>query len=203
MKSLPSVRPGLLHHPLDGQVLVYDPRVDRVHLLDPTTACVMELLREGGHDLDAIVTETTMRIGVPSDINIVKLAFEELRQAELLEPSTFEWQTEDGFSRREVVRKLAVAGIASVLIPTIATLTASRGYAQGTLLGVGSSCTTNGQCQSNRCCGGTCRTAACTGGGGNCGAGVNPNQGQTVPDCTCCSGTCTQTGASENSQNCT
>ena len=206
MKSLPSIRPGLLHHPLDGQVLVYDSGADRVHLLDPTTASVMELLQEGGRDLDAIATETSRRIGVASDTSIVKLALEELRQADLLESSNIEWHAEEGFSRRDAVRKLAAAGIAGVLVPTIATLTASRAYAQGTLAGVGSACSTNAQCQSNRCCGGSCRTVACTASGGNnnCGPGVNPpnTNGAQVPDCTCCSGICARNGNSANI-NCT
>lgn len=190
MNSIPRLRTGLLRHPLDGQVLVYDSRADRVHLLDPTTACVLELLDEGGRGPDEISAEVGRRIGATADLQLIRLALQELKDADLLDPASV---VEDGFSRRDAVRKLAAAGIAGVLIPTIATLAASRAYAQ-TLAGVGASCSSSGQCATNRCCGGLCRTAACTAHNGNCGIGVNPDKNTTVPDCTCCSGTCTQNG---------
>jgi hypothetical protein len=196
--SIPKIRSDLLRHPLDEQVLVYDSRVDRVHLLDSSTAHVMELIERGISDRETLEAEVAKRVESDTAADVVALAISELNESGL-----FESEVAVGVSRRDVVRKLAAAGVAGVLVPTIATLTASRAYAQGTLLGVGSACTTNGQCQSNRCCGGTCRSAACSTGGVACGTGVNPGQGETVVDCTCCSGTCTQTGASESSQKCT
>jgi hypothetical protein len=188
---LPKIRSDLLRHPLDEQVLVYDSRVDRVHLLDRSTAYVMELIEKGVSDPKLLEAEVADRLGTATAADVVALAINELNEAGM-----FESEITSAVSRRDVVRKLAAAGLAGVLVPTIATLTASRAYAQGTLLGVGSACGTNGQCQSNRCCGGTCRPVACTAHNGPCGAGVDPDKNTTVVDCSCCSGTCTQNGNS-------
>jgi hypothetical protein len=156
----------------------------------------MELLEASPRDEYELVSEVSRRLGIHADLDLIQLALDQLRDADLLDQAEVRLDIGTGFSRRAVVRKLAAAGVAGVLIPTIASLTASRAYAQGTLLGVGSACGANGQCLSNRCCGGLCRNAACTPHNGACGAGVDPAKNTTVVDCTCCSGTCTQNGNS-------
>ena len=195
MNSLPRIRSGLLRHPLDEQVLVYDTTEDRVHLLDPTTACVMELLETGENSEQGVMAELARRLNISADSDLVFLAIEQLRGADLLEPEPA-IESSGVVSRREVVRKLAAAGIAGVLVPAISTFTASRAYAQGTVLGVGAACTASSQCLqgTGRCCGGTCRVAACSGNNQPCGAGVNPAPGTSVVDCTCCSGVCATNG---------
>lgn len=203
MESLPRIRSGLLRHELEGQVLVYDSRHDRIHLLDPTTGCLLELLQEGGWTAEGVIAEIADRLKIAADSGLVSLALDELRAADLLDQAVPVPEPLIGVNRRAVLRKLAMTGAAAALIPAVATFTATAGYAQGSLLGVGGLCgTNNGLCASGRCCGGACRTAACTANNGNCGVGVNPGQGERVPDCTCCSGFCSQTGASESSQKC-
>ena len=71
MESLPRIRAGLLRHELDGQVLVYDPRHDRVHLLDPTTGCVLELLQEGGWTAEGVIAEVGARLNIDADSGLV------------------------------------------------------------------------------------------------------------------------------------
>jgi PqqD family protein of HPr-rel-A system len=202
MTLLPNIRPGLLSHSLDGQVLVYDSSADRVHLLDPMTACVMDLLADGQRPEAAIIAEMTARLGVAADRDHLRLAIQALRDAELLDSADAYAESEPGFSRRDAVRHLAAAGITGMLVPAIVTLTASRAYAQGTVLGVGSACTADAQCLegTGRCCGGLCRVAACNGNGSACGPGVVPpdtSNGRIV-DCTCCSGFCQRSGNSAN-----
>lgn len=203
MESLPRIRSGLLRHELEGQVLVYDSRHDRIHLLDPTTGCLLELLQEGGWTAEGVIAEIADRLKIAADSGLVSLALDELRAADLLDQAAPVPAPLIDVNRRAVLRKLAMTGAAAALIPAVATFTATAGYAQGSLLGVGGLCgTNNGLCASGRCCGGACRTAACTANNGNCGIGVNPGRGERVPDCTCCSGFCSQTGASESSQKC-
>src|SRR5688500_20044364 len=85
--TLPRIRSGLLRHTLDNQVLIYDSRDDRVHLLDPTTSCVLELLEEGGWTSEGITAELAVRLGVASNEAFLPLALNELRNAGLLEPT--------------------------------------------------------------------------------------------------------------------
>jgi hypothetical protein len=186
MTSLPRIRSGLLRHPLDGQVLVYDAQADRVHLLDPTTALVLELLQEGGWTRDGIVIEMSERLGVPRDLGLLSLAIDQLRESDLFDKTSPAPDAIPDVGRRELLQKLAMTGAAALLVPAIATLTATKGYAQGTIGGVGFACTTNVQCISQRCCGGLCRTAACTANGNDC----SPNG----LNCNCCSGNCQGSG---------
>ncbi len=184
MTALPRVRPGLQRHQLDEQVLVYDQLNDQVHLLDPTTACVLELL-EAGQSLDQMTGELSKRHNLPSDTGLVELAIDELRRADLLMEVTNRHLDAD-VTRRDLVRKLAMVGAAAAFIPAVATLTATRGYAQGSVPGGPCAfCTTNAQCIS-----GTCnRSGSCEGGNGN-----DPNKLPNGSPCNgnglCCSNNC-------------
>lgn len=180
MTALPRVRAGLLKHPLDKQVLVYDTRVDRVHLLDPTTACVLDLLEEGRWTVDGMTAEIAMRLDLAPNPSLVPLAFEELRASGLLDETASLPEPID-YDRRELLRTMAMTGAAALLIPTVATLTATRGYAQGTVTqGAGGGCTINAQCTSNTCCCGICSATGCPQANG---AICNDN-------CQCSSGNC-------------
>jgi hypothetical protein len=130
MTPLPRVRPGLLHHKLDEQVLVYDSRGDKVHLLDPTTACVLTLLEEGGWTREGVAAELFRRLGIDSSETLVPLAVEELRAADLLEITPEPEMPLADVTRRELLRKIGLTGAAALLIPAIVTFTATPGYAQ-------------------------------------------------------------------------
>jgi hypothetical protein len=150
LNSLPSPKKGLLAHELDAQVMVYDSTDDRIHLLDPTTGCVLDLLQKGDCSVESISVEVARRAGVQPNQDLVLLAIEELDQAGLLEREGTEQGSLTGVNRRELVRKLAAAGLAGVMIPAIATLAASRAYAAGSLTG-GLACGGNGDCASGKC----------------------------------------------------
>ncbi|MBA2708586.1 MAG: hypothetical protein H0U59_12350 [Gemmatimonadaceae bacterium] len=187
MSTAPRVRPGLLRHPLDSQVLVYDPRDEQVHLLDPTTACVLELLESGRYPLDKMPREVARRNNVPADPGLVALAVEELRRAGLLDESASPVAPLVDVSRRDLVRKLAMTGAAALLVPAVATLTATHGYAQSSIGGgVGDACTVNTQCASGLiCCGtGFCAATCNVGPDGPCAGNFQCTSGK------CCSGKC-------------
>jgi hypothetical protein len=186
MKPLPRVRPGLLRHQLEEQVLVYESRGDRVHLLDPTTACVLTLLQEGGWTREGIAAELVARLGVESGESFLPLAIEELRAADLLDqdPEVSEPQLDIG--RREMMRKVAMASAAALLVPAIVTFTASPAYAGGSAtgsVGLCGTCVTAADCAGGRACNNdhaccnSCNSKRPTGVG--CSSGAN-----------CCSGTC-------------
>lgn len=186
---LPRLKPGLLRHPLDGQTLVYSPTTGSIHLLDPTTSCVLDLLEETGWTAEGVVSEISDRLGLIPDPAFLELAINELRSAGLLEEEKADSSEARGIDRRDLIRKLALTGAAALLVPAVATLTATPGYAQGTGANIanGQQCvgTNGGSCASGICVTNTgtptcCGTATKTGKGGTCVGGGN-----------CCSGTCT------------
>ena len=138
MNTLPRVRPGLLRHELDGQVLIYDAREDRVHLLDTTTGHVFELLQEEGKTRESIVSELASRMNSIETDSLLQLSLDELRKADLLENAAIPAMSD--ITRRDLLRKVGLAGAAAVLIPAIATLTATSAYAQASCLANGAVC---------------------------------------------------------------
>ena len=157
MSSLPRVRPGLLRHRLDEQILVYDPRDDKVHLLYPTTACVLDLLQEGGWSPERIGGEVARRMNVVPSEELVSLSLDELRKADLLDASAEPLAPVTDVARREMLRKVAMVGAAALAIPVITTLTATPAYAACTgLLAAGARCVVGSQCCSGVCGGGIC-----------------------------------------------
>jgi hypothetical protein len=164
MNSLPRVRPGLLRHELDGQVLIYDAREDRVHLLDTTTGHVFELLEQGERSREGIVSELATRMNSLESESLLQLSLDELRKADLLDDGA-EMPPLSDISRRELLRKVGLAG-AALLIPAIATLTATTAYAQASCLARGQVCFTGGGL---RCCHPLTCTNLNTFGFGTCG----------------------------------
>ncbi|MDQ3080838.1 MAG: HPr-rel-A system PqqD family peptide chaperone [Gemmatimonadota bacterium] len=190
MISLPRVRAGLLRHALDKQVLVYDPGTSLVHLLDPATACVMELLEEGATSADEIVSQIAIRLDVSRNPEFLPLALDELRKAGLLDLSAEAAPAPlVDVNRRDMIRKLALTGAAAMLVPAVATLTATPGYAQGSAqIGPGGACVGTSQClaPSTICCNGFCAQTCSVGEGGTCPNGVS----QCAPGLNCCAGSC-------------
>jgi hypothetical protein len=158
MSSLPRVRPGLLRHRLDDQILVYDPREDKVHLLDPTSACVLDLLQEGGWSPERMREEVARRMNVAGSEELIALSLDELRKADLLETSAAPVTPVTDLARREMLRKVGLVGAAALAIPLITTLTATPAYAACTgLLTAGQTCSIGTQCCSGICTqAGTC-----------------------------------------------
>jgi hypothetical protein len=166
MNRLPTVRSGLLSHALDGQVLVYDTTGDRVHLLDPTTATVLELLQTGEWNYSALSAEIARRLGTPSGEQILELSINELHEAGLLDETIDKVAALPDVNRRELIRTLAAAGVAAVAIPTIASLTATIAAAQAgqSFRGTGQACGGAAVCAAAlTCCGGICQDGQCNG----------------------------------------
>src|SRR5215210_5237323 len=143
MTSLPRVRSGLLRHELDGQVLIYDAREDRVHLLDTTTGHVFELLEQGNQSREGIVSELATRMDTMESESLLQLSLDELRKADLLDGPAAMAPLSD-ITRRDLLRKVGLAGAAALLVPAIATLTATSAYAQASCLGTGAVCLRTG-----------------------------------------------------------
>lgn len=146
MISLSKVRDDVLTHQLDDQVLVYDARSNRVHLLDQTTACVMQLLREGGRSVDEVTAELALRIGYVPSPGLLWLGIEELRRAGLLDEGDEPRRFHGGASmfRRAMLRKVASAGATALLVPLVVTLSPDSASAQASVCVATNSCCVSG-----------------------------------------------------------
>lgn len=186
MLTTARLKSGLLKHTLEDEMVVYDPADDRVHLIDQTTAVVFDLIEEKKFTANAAADAMTLKFG--ADVNgdhnpsaLVDLALEQLRDAGLL---TF-GAPAAGVDRREMIKKVALTGAAALLVPAVATLTATRGYAQAT----GSvphcgACTSSIQCAVP---GESCRTNS---NGSACGNPGAPNGANCSNNGLCCSNHC-------------
>jgi hypothetical protein len=144
MTSLPSLRKGLLRHPFIDQVLVYDTTQNRVHLLDGTTASVVDSL-ERGDSADAITAKLCRQQGTDGGSQLLALALDELARAELTESSAGTAAPMPEITRRQMLAKFAGIG-AAVLIPAIVSLSPNTVSAQGSPLQCGQACTLTAQC---------------------------------------------------------
>jgi len=148
VKSSTSLRPGLLSHRLDDQLLVYDKLDDKIHLLDGTPAAVFEMLQQGV-EVHAIAANLDSRQTVLPGAELLALALDDLDKARLLVgDSTKATPVNEG--RRQVLQKVAGAA-AALLLPAIVTLSPSRAYAQASKFGLGANCTSSTQCLSGCC----------------------------------------------------
>lgn len=134
------LRPGLLRHRLDSQLLVYDTVEDRVHLLNSATGCLFEILEDGRNTQEEILSGFADRTDVFPDPALVGLAIEELRKAGLLDEKGRDIPALPDVTRRELLQKVILSG-AAALVPAVITLTPSPGYAQASQCGtLGDAC---------------------------------------------------------------
>jgi hypothetical protein len=163
MDQTPSLRPGLLRHRLDNELLVYDTNAEQIHLLNPTTFAVVEMLEEGV-DPAMMASRLGAQNHTDAGAEILALALDELAKAKLLEMKVENSSTiiPDG-NRRQMIQRAATLG-AALLIPAIVTLTPKAASA-ATNLANGSPCVQSTECLSG-CCGknssGSCQSNVCS-----------------------------------------
>lgn len=148
MTPLPSLRTGLRRHQLDGQLLVFDAQAEQVHLLDGTTAAVVEMLDQGVPS-DAIAERLGADEGTAAGATLLALALDQLAEARLIAPSASAVAPIIEPTRRQMIQRVAGLG-AALMVPAIVTLTPRRAYA-ATGGAVGSTCNASGQCASGCC----------------------------------------------------
>ena len=113
---------------LEGDVAVYDEREHRAHELNATAAAVWRRC-DGETPLAEIAEEIAAESELPADEEIVRMALDQLSRAGLLEQAgqRFEALT----SRRQVIKRLGLAGAAALMLPAVTTVVApTRAMAQ-------------------------------------------------------------------------
>ena len=151
---------------LPDETLVYDLKRHKAHCLNRTSSLVWQHC--DGQTTTAQVAEMLEEeLGLPRDEQIVGLALDRLRRAKLLADGAYAPGDEMSCSRRELVRKLAVVGGLTMLLPVITSLRsplAAQLGSSGTFaqckqgIGVGLPCSDRtGICTANSPTAGKCR----------------------------------------------
>ncbi|HEX9696552.1 MAG TPA: PqqD family protein [Actinomycetota bacterium] len=128
---------------LDGEVLIYDLERDRAHCLNDTAARVWR-----GCDGRRSVAEIAAAAGL--GISEVRYALARLERSRLLESGETTWL---GPSRREVLKRAAIAGVA---LPVVRSIIAPTAAQAATCIPGGGLCGGSAECCSGVCAGGTC-----------------------------------------------
>lgn len=158
---------------LADEVLVYDLLTHKAHCLNEAAAQVWSFC-DGRRSVCEIARLLSSRSDVPFTEEVVWLALNQLERFSLLEEHVVPPPGTTDISRRELGRKIGLAGMAS--LPLILSIVAPLAATAATCGAVGTPCTTNARCCTGICVGGTC---ACV-----------DVQGPCTSDVQCCSGRC-------------
>ena len=150
MKSRKRITPqarttGVVVEHLADEVLVYDLERDRAHCLNQAAARVWEKC-DGSHSVAEIAAEV-------GDEEAAWMAVEQLSKAGLLEEKVRRPEAASGLSRREVIKRIAVA--AAVGVPVVTSIVAPTASHAANCRPAGQPCTSAVQCCSGLC-NGTC-----------------------------------------------
>jgi len=149
-------RDGLVIQKLDDETLVYDLERDEAHCLNQTAALVWQ--RCDGNTTDegmATLLQTQFQLQVDADL--VWLAVKQLQRFHLIEDDEGSTTKARAVTRRELLLKYAPAALALPVIMSISAPTPAQACSQPAGRANGCACTSNGQCASNFCSGGTCQ----------------------------------------------
>jgi hypothetical protein len=136
---------------LADEVLVYDLGRDRAHCLNQTAANVWKLC-DGKNSPAKIATQLDGKLEPAAAEEFVWAALEQLSRAGLLEEKIKRPST--GLSRRDVVKRLAVA--AAIGVPVVTSIVAPKASHAANCRPSGQPCTASAQCCSGVCNAGTC-----------------------------------------------
>ena len=146
-RKLPVARnEGLLIEHVGDEIVAYDSATKEAHCLTPLAAAVFSLC-DGQTDAAGMARQASERLGEPFDTERVLDALSQLEERHLLESG--------GVSRRDVLRKGAVAGGVVVAAPLISSVfappaLASASHTCANLLCC--PCTTSSTQNANDCC---------------------------------------------------
>lgn len=154
-------------------MLVYDLETNKAHCLNVAAALVWEHC-DGRRSSKEIAGLIEARTGGTFTEEMVWLALNQLERFSLLEGPMRLPGGAATISRRELGRRLGMAGAAS--LPFILSIVAPEAASAATCGGLGVPCVSNARCCSGFCINGTC---SCLG-----------NQSDCTSDVQCCSGRC-------------
>lgn len=167
---------GLVLTTVDDELLIYDLDRHHLHRLNAITQAFWKSC-DGSRTLDAIADETGRILGQQLTEGVVLLALRQLAEASLLDGRSLDLLPRE--SRREMVRKVAIAG--AVALPSLMSISAPTAAQTRSCDPEGYACMANSECCSGNCYepSSTCKSAICL-----------PAESTCLTDAACCSGIC-------------
>ncbi len=170
---------------LDGELVIYDHQHGRAHALNRTAALVWQHC-DGETDVDNLATLLAAELRLPADPAIVWSALGELDRARLLRDRLPAPERASAMTRRELLKRGAVAGGLATLLPVVHSLTAPTaamaqsetcpgiaGFQRGDCTTLGKGCCSKIDASGNHVCFNTTDSGCCTGAGGTFSSGHN------------------------------
>lgn len=146
---------GLLVHELADETLVYDQERHRAHRLNRTAALVWRHC-DGRTTTAEMAALLERELNLPAQEQVVWFAVKRLQRARLLGERLPQAMEANSPSRRELMRRMGMAGALAVLIPLVETIAAPDAAEAASCRANGEACTGNGQCCSHDCSGNIC-----------------------------------------------
>ena len=146
---------GLVIHELDDETVVYDLTTDEAHCLNQSAALVWKGC-DGKTTVAGMVSVLKKKLSSSADADIVLLAVKQLQRFHLVESSKELTPAARPVSRRELVLKYAPAALALPVIMSISAPTPAQSASCAPPAPQGCPCSSEGDCQSSNCNGGTC-----------------------------------------------
>jgi hypothetical protein len=143
---------GLLVHPLEDEVLVYDLVRHKAHCLNQASATVWKHC-DGKHGAGDLARIAGRELDIPFDEQMVWLALGQLDKARLLEQRITPGSGPAKITRREVIKRVGLA--AAVSAPLISSIVSPTPAQAATCVPKGGTCTSSLQCCSKVCNNGT------------------------------------------------
>jgi hypothetical protein len=154
-KSPRARKESIVIQPLEDETLIYDLKSHKAHCLNLAAAMVWRRC-DGRTSVEEIRSSIADELGTPVDKDVVWLALDQLSKAGLLAEPVAGLR----LSRRELARRVGVA----VSLPLVSSIIAPKASAAASCtpntvgcIPPGMSCTSNLQCCSCNCIGGTCQ----------------------------------------------
>jgi hypothetical protein len=116
-------RDGLVVKEVADEVLVYDLEAHRAHCLNRTAAVVFKHC-DGRTSVAQIANHVRREMDAPADEAVVWLALDQIEKAGLLQERVVPRSGPARYSRREVMRRVGVAGGLAVLVPMVTSILA-------------------------------------------------------------------------------
>lgn len=157
-----SRREDIVIQEVDGEILIYDLRINKAYCLNRTSALVWQAC-DGSRTIAEINDFVGRQLKASSNDDVIWLALDQLSRENLLAdpvPRAF------GVSRREALKRIGVTS--AVALPVIASLVAPKAVSAQSCRANDAVCTTSSQCCSNCCKAGGGGVNQCKSGGGNC-----------------------------------
>lgn len=166
---------------LENEILIYDLMNDKAYCLNKTSAMIWQLC-DGKNSVAEMSLNLSKKLSQPISEDLIWLALDNFKKDNLLEESQQLEIKFNGLNRRDVIKKIGFASM--IALPIVSSVIApSAAMAQSGLLANNAACTTNSQCQSGNCFGGT----KCCVAGTTLGLAPNTRLGApfSVPSATC------------------